>query len=137
MLEKEVDTFSMGCVPKNTARSTIWAVQVFKKWIEQQNKCCKEVYPSDILEKPNDSDLACNCLQRFVSEARRADGTQYPPKTLHQMFCALLRHSKECQPDPPNFLDRKDVHFKKLHSTYDVVFRSLHKSGIGTKNQLL
>ena len=132
MLEKEVDTFSKGCVPKNTAQSTIWAVQVFKEWIEQR-KCCKEVYPSDILEKPYESNLVCIYLQQFVSEARRADGTQYPPKTLHQMLCAL----KECQPDLPNFLDRKDVHFKKLHSTCDVVFRSLHKSGIGTKKPVI
>lgn len=131
--EKQVNVLSKGCVPKNTARSTIWAVRVFKEWIDQRNKHSKELYPSDILEKPYDCDLVCNCLQRFVSEARRADGTEYPPKTLYQMLCGMLRHSKECQPDPPNFLDRKDVRFKKLHSTCDVVLRSLHESGIGTK----
>ena len=104
----------------------------FKEWIDQWNKCCKEVYPSDILES-YDSDLACNCLQQFVSKARRADGTQYPPKTLYQMLCALFCHSKVCQPDPPNFLDRKDVHFKKLHSTCDVVVHSFYESGISTR----
>lgn len=49
------------------------------------------------------------------------------------MLCGILRHSKEYQPDPSNFLDRKDSRFKKLYSTCDVVFRSLHETGIGTK----
>jgi len=44
-----------------------------------------------------------------------------------------LHHSKVCQPNPPNFLDRKDAQFKKLHSTCDVVFRSLHESGVGAQ----
>ena len=91
------------------------------------------MYPSDILEKSYDCDILCNCLQHFVSEASRADGTEYPHKTLYQILCGILRHFKEYQPDPPSFLDRKDTCFKKLHSTCDVVFRSLHKAGIGTK----
>jgi len=53
----------------------VWAVWVFKQWIDQQNQCCKEAYPTDLLEKPYNSDIICNCLQQFVSEARRADGT--------------------------------------------------------------
>ena len=91
------------------------------------------LYPSDILEKPYDCDLVCSCLQRFVSEARRADGTEYSPKTIYQMLCGMLRHSKESQLDPLNFLDRKDARFKKLHSICNVVFRSLHESGIEAK----
>ena len=33
--------------------------------------------------------------------------------------------------DSSNFLDCKDTRFKKLHGTCDVVFRTLHQSGIG------
>ena len=43
----------------------------------------------------------------------------------------MLRHSRLVQDDPPNFLDRKDVRFKKLHGTCDVAFRELHESGVG------
>ena len=46
--------------------------------------------------------------------------------------CGLLRHSSSVQEDPPNFLDRKDVQFKKLHGTRDYVFRDLHENGVGT-----
>ena len=48
------------------------------------------------------------------------------------MLCGLLRYSKDCQLDPPNFLNRQDVRFKKLHGTCDTVFRSLHEAGLGT-----
>ena len=48
------------------------------------------------------------------------------------MLCGLLRYSKDCQLDPPNFLNRQDVRFKKLHGTCDTVFRSLREAGVGT-----
>ena len=84
-------------------------------------------------EEVYDCNTISGCLQRFVSEARRVDGTPYPPKMLYQILCGLLHYSKEHQTDPPNFLDRKDTRFKKLHGTCDVVFRALHQSGIGSK----
>ena len=89
------------------------------------------IYPHDILEQEYDADILCGCLQRFVSEARRSDGSSYPPRTLYQMLCGLLRYSKSSQNDPPSFLDRKDARFRKLHNTCDVIFRSLHDDGIG------
>lgn len=48
------------------------------------------------------------------------------------MLCELLRYSKDCQLDPPNFLNRQDACFKKLHGTCDTVFRSLCEAGVGT-----
>ena len=80
-----------------------------------------------------DCDIISSCLQRFVFEAKRVDGTSYLPKTLYQILCGLLRHSKEVQKDPPNFLDRKDARFKKLHGTCDVIFCSLHRAGVSAK----
>ena len=49
------------------------------------------------------------------------------------MLCELLRHSREVQPNPPNFLGRKDVCFKKLHGTCDSIFRTLHEDDIGAE----
>ena len=60
-------------------------------------------YPTDIFEKNHDTEIVCDCLQRFVSEARRADGTEYPPKILYQSLCGLLRYAREQQTDPVNF----------------------------------
>ena len=88
-----------------------------------------------MLEKTYNPSIICECLQRFVSEARRADGTKYPPKTLYQILCGLLRHARESQSNPSNFLDRKDSRFKKLHATCDVIFKTLHEEGIGVKKK--
>jgi len=94
-------------IPKNTAHCTIWTVCVFKRWVEQCNKFMDVSYPADLLEKSYDIKVICDCLQHFVTEASM-DGTKYPPKSLHQFLCGLLRYAKHEQPDAVNFLDRKD-----------------------------
>ena len=88
------------------------------------------MFPSDLFDKPYPIDVINSCLQRFISEARRVDGTPYPPKTLYQILCGLLRHAREHQSNPPNFLDRKDTRFKKLHGTCDSVLHALREQGV-------
>ena len=44
-------------------------------------------------------------------------------------YCATHGSTRQI----PLTLDRKDTRFKKLHGTCNVVFRTLHQSGIGTK----
>ena len=132
---EEVNKSSKGCIPKNTSCSTSWTVRVYKQWIEQRNKCMDVAFPTDLFEKNYDTEIICDCLQRFVSKARQAEGTEYPPKTLYQLLCGLLRYAREQQMDPVNFLNRKDPRFKKLHATCDVVFRSLRDAGVGTETK--
>ena len=131
--EEEVTKFSRGVIPKNTAKNTSWAVRVFNEWIQQRNKRTEVKYPSDILEKEHECVVLCKCLKHFVSEARRGDGKPYPPKTLYQILCGLLRYLRQSQTNPPIFLDRKDFRFKELHSTCDFIFQSIHTQGVGTK----
>ena len=119
---EDIDKASKGCVPENTSRSTGWALRTFQAWARQRNERSGDLCPVDLFDKSYAPDVTCNCLQRFVLEARREDGTRYPPKTIYSILCGLLRHSRLVQDDPPNFLDRKDV---KLHGTCDVAFREL------------
>ena len=93
-------------------------------------------YPLDLLEKEYDPSVISECLQRFVSEARRADENNYPPKTIYQMLCGLLRYSRENQSDPVNFLDRKVSRFKKLNAICNVIFQALHNQGIVVKKRV-
>ena len=53
-----------------------------------------------------------------------------PTKNPYQILCGLLRHSWKHHSNPPNFLDRKDTLFIKLHNTCDSVFHLLHKQGV-------
>ena len=73
----EIEQQSKGFVSKNTSRSTEWACKTFKQWLENRNKLpsIEKIYPDDILERAYDADILCGCLQRFVSEARRSDGS--------------------------------------------------------------
>lgn len=52
------------------------------------------------------------------------------------MLCGLLRHLTKVQPNPPNFLDRKNVRFKTLHGTCDSSFHTLYEDGIGAETKL-
>ena len=104
---------------------------MFHKWITQRNRHNSEVFPSDLFYKPYPINVIISYLQRFISEARRVDGTPYPLKTLYQILCGLLRHAREHQSNPPNFLDRKDTRFKKLHGTCDSVFHALREQEVG------
>ena len=88
-------------------------LRTFQAWARQRNERSGDLCPVDLFDKSYAPDVTCNCLQRFVLEARREDGTRYPPKNIYSIPCGLLRHSRLVQDDPPNFLDRKDVRFKK------------------------
>ena len=129
--EDMIEQSAKGIIPKGTAKATSWAIHTFHEWITQRNRRNSEVFPSDLFDKPYPINVIISCLQRFVSEARRVDGMPYPPKTLYQILCGLLRHAREHQSNPPNFLDRKDTRFKKLHGTCDSVFHTLREQGVG------
>ena len=133
--EAEITKSSKGVVPSTTARSTSWACRVFQGWLTQRNERNKEKFPIDLFDKPHPVEIISSCLQRFVLEARREDGTRYPPKTIYQLLSGLLQYSKEVQSTPVNFLDRGDRRFKALHNTCDSEFRSLHDDGIGTERK--
>ena len=84
--------------------------------------------PQDIL-LCSDPELLNLHLSRFVIETRKANGEIYPPSTLHQLLCGILRfmHNPEC----PNFLDKSDNRLRRLQGTLDSYFHKLHSEGIG------
>ena len=133
--DDEVSSMSKGYVPPNTQKNTDWAVKNFGTWRDQRNekvssddeKCPPELLPS------TDTVLLSKWLCLFVNETRRSDGTLYPPKTLYQLLCGLLRHCKSLNHEAPNFLDRNDHRFRELHNVCDSYFRRLHSEGVGSE----
>ena len=76
--------------------------------------------------------MACS-LRHYVAETRNTRGEPYPPKTIYQLLTGILQYLRLTQPhNCPNFLDRSDMHFIKLHNAIDNVFKQLHKDGIGS-----
>ena len=66
---------------------------------------------------------------RFILEARRKDGKSYPPNTLHQLICGILRYVRQIKPQIDFF---KDKEFAGMRRTLDAEMKSLRAEGLGT-----
>ena len=126
---------ALGYVPKNTEKSTKWALRNFEEWREVRNqRFPQNQVPSDLLTNTDvDCTTLCKWLSHFVAETRNGKGEEYSPASLNQILAGLLRHMRSSNPDTPNFMDKKNTHFKGLHGTLDNIHRKLHENGKGTK----
>ena len=127
--DNEITEICKDYVPPNTEKNTRWSLSVFQKWKSScagDKKC-----PENILEQPDPVTLNF-WLPCFIAKVRRLDRKPYPPKTIHQLMCGLLRYMRSVEPGCPNILDRKDPRFRDFHGACEVVFRRLHQSKIGT-----
>ena len=70
----------------------------------------------------------------FIAEVRHVDGDRYPPRIIHQLLSGILRYMRSCSCETTNVLDRRDTRFKSIQGDCEVVFRELHKEGIGTSS---
>ena len=61
-------------------------------------------------------------LSLFVLEVRRKDGNVYPPNSLHQLCCGLLRSIREYDPTI-DFL--KGPEFSSFHETLHVEMKRI------------
>lgn len=137
--ETEEAIVSEKCVPRNTAYSTKWAVTTFSTWAKNRNTAFSDtpdkLVPADVLQS-TDCKLLCKWLSLFVAEARKQDGSCYPPKSLYLLMTGLLRHMRSSLGDKcPNFLDTKLPSFEPLHNAMDNVFRQLRADGVGAESK--
>jgi hypothetical protein len=93
---EEMDDLSKAFVPKNTLRMTKWSVSNFELWLTNRNKMVSsesEKCPENLLEA-KDPELLTKWLGLFVAETSKVNGDPYPPKTLYELLCGLLRHAR-------------------------------------------
>ena len=99
-------------VPANTRKNSNWAMNVWRDWAEYRSKQNPSDAPSYILTMGvNDVD---KWLSRFVLEVRRKDGKVYPPNSLHQLCCGLLRSIREYNPAIDFFKSPEFASFRKI-----------------------
>ena len=96
--DEKVTAALAGAVPKNTQRTTNWALNIWKQWTSYWRQVC---HPHDC---PPHLYLCTNSeydqwLSKFVLEIRRADGMPYPPSTLYSICCGLQRYTRDVKPD--------------------------------------
>ena len=90
-------------VPETTAKSTKWAVNIWKMW--SQNRCELNGDGPSLLSL----EMLNNWLCKFVLKLRRKDGKEYPPNTLYCICCGIMRHVKFYCPEI-NFFTMPQFH---------------------------
>nr|XP_034336669.1 uncharacterized protein LOC117692546 [Crassostrea gigas] len=108
----------------NTKQNTKWAVNVFEKWRTGRSETIPEL-------QFQGSEEMNYWLQRFIVEARRQDGKDYPPKSLYLISCGLLRFLRDKGVYDKNFLDEKNTTFIEFRKVLDAKMKSLIELGIG------
>ena len=108
----------------NTRNNTKWAANLFDKWRNQRSEEIPELHE---MTKQQMS----YWLERFIVEARKQDGSEYPPKSLYLILCGLLRMLKEKGVYDKNFLDEKNQDFAQFRKVVDARMKSLVNKGLG------
>ena len=124
----DVSAIQKAAVPVNTRKSTNWAVNVWNEWSDYR----KQQDPSDCPPHLRTMQL-CELnewLSLLVLEFRREDGKCYPPNTVHQLCCGILRYLREVIPSLDIFKDSEFISFRK---TLDAQMKRLQRTpGIQT-----
>ena len=66
-------------------------------------------------------------MQKFVLEIRREDGKEYPPNTLYQICCGIMRHIRKYSHEINFFIQPTFASFKK---TLDGEMKRLKANGV-------
>lgn len=124
MAESDLKSFIESQENINTNQNTKWVVNVFEKWRTGRSETIPE------LQFQGSEEINYG-LQRFIVEARRLDGKDYPPKSLYLISCGLLRFLRHKGVYDKNFLDEKNTTFIEFRKVLDAIMKSLIEQGIG------
>ena len=126
--DEEIQSLRKSAIPQNTQKSTSFAVNVWKEWSAHRRMANPSDWPAHLLIM-NQWDMN-RWLSRFVVEIRRRDGKEYPPNTLHQICCGILRYVREVKPELDIF---RDAEFASFRTTLDAEMKRLKARGVGVK----
>ena len=110
----------------------------FECWRKRRNETFNlepERQVPDSLLLGHDSAAICKWLSVYVAEARKQDGSPFPPKSLYMLLTGLLRHMRSKNPTCPNFLETNQLEFVSLHNAMDNVFRKLRVEGVQAESR--
>ena len=115
---------------KKTTADTKYYVSVREDW----QKYRQEVYGSSI---PSLSAITTADLQhwmiRFVLEARKRDGLEYPPESLHHICSGIVRHlHNNGHPTLDIYRSSDFINFRR---TLDAEMKRLQQKGLGSKKR--
>ena len=123
--DDDIAKLKLSQINKNTSKNTKWAISLFENWRVHRSNQIPELQTMD---KPT----MAFWLSRFIMEVRNVKGEEYPPKTIYQIICGLLRYLKEQGKYDKNFLDNEDPCFAEFYTLLDSRMKDLLQKGHGT-----
>ena len=88
--------------------------------------------PEDFLDQ-NFAERSTPLNHRFIVEARRQDGENCPPATLHSLLAGILCYMREQNPDTPDFLLRRIGGLKVFMEQWSLPLWNFTKRVLGLK----
>ncbi len=131
----DMEELSTLKAPKSTEYSTKWAMKNFQEWKKERNATNPdEPVPEKLLEEAC-PELLNKWLSFYVAETRNTKGQPYPPTTLYQLLCGVLRYMRSINHHAPDFLNKQDSRFKNLQIVIDNTFKRLRTEGVGCSSK--
>ena len=130
--DNDVEQAIASSIPKNTKKSTDWAVNIWKEWSAHRRSVCSSYtdWPVHLfIAQPQELN---HWLSKFVLEARKSNGEPYTPDTLYNICSGLLRYIRERRPQINIF---KDSSYASFQRTLDGEMKRLRASGLGVKKR--
>lgn len=124
-------------IPEGTKWSTAWCVRTWIEWTEERRNSNATI-TSDLYKVVNSDVLALSneeinyWLSKFVVEVRKKIpvGEPYPPNTLYQLCCGILRHLRENGRPELNVFENPS--FKLFQDSLDAEMKRLTSVGVGS-----
>ena len=122
---EEIQKGRQNRIPTKTKEDTKYCYKLWESWREYRQSCSAQTIPC--LQDMAPTELN-HWLSRFVVEARKTDGTEYPPNTLHHIVAGLQRHLRF----GGRMLDLfKDQKFAAFQASLDGEMKRLQAKGLG------
>ena len=81
-------------IPEKTKSATAWGIRVWTDWATARASTVETAGHAPVgtlLLQMQVEDLAY-WMSKFVLKARKADGSEYPPKTMYALVCCFKRY---------------------------------------------
>ena len=124
--------------PTKTKAVTAWGIGIYTEWAAHRASKTSSVSGVRDLETPllsMRSEALSYWLGKFVLEARKKNGDEYPPKTLYQIVCCFKRHFEANGIHSFNPLNPQEPAFGNFRRTLDAEMQRLHCKGLGTQTR--
>ena len=122
---------------KNTAINNKWALKNFMDWFNARRESLSFEEKRQALEVllTDDPSELCDTLILYVKQTRKADGSEYTPKTLYLLLASLQWQIRLNKGRASAINMFSDPRLERFHNVCDHEFHRLHQKGIGAEAQ--